>query len=146
MIQNCATPHYLGCTVDSTGATASVYRFLNGKYLKAELNGKRFPSSDEAFHAMDEHGYGTKYYPRSSVVLPLFAKLKHCRETAKFDALYRYWKHLVKHGNASANRIQSKVARLAKRVGCFHRATVQFRPDYYKLVYPQFVGKRGAPK
>lgn len=71
-------------------------------------------------------GYGCFHYSRESVVIPLFAHLKHQQQAARFDALYRYWKRLVKAADAHAACIEKQLRRLAKVVTIFHPATKQF--------------------
>lgn len=127
MITMCSGDHLVSATSDGSGCTATPTRHFGGKYLKAEMYGKRFKNSDEAFAAMHAHGYGVEFYPRTSVPMPLFEKLPHVQRQCRFDALYRYWKHLKRGGqHALAIYVEAKLKRLAKSVGIFHRCTKQF--------------------
>lgn len=131
-MMNCSGHGFLvsASTVDGV-TTATPTRHFPGthKFLCCWLYGRKFKTSDEAFAAMHAHGYGDVYYSRSSVVLPLFAGLKHCQDEAKFDALYRYYKWCIKHGDCyfpmsrqgTPLQVQrAKLRRLAEKVGIFH--------------------------
>lgn len=67
--KHCAGPHSLSCCFDGKKAVASVHRTINGKMLRAELDGKEFSTSDAAFSAMRERGYAVTRLR----LLPLFA-------------------------------------------------------------------------
>lgn len=119
MISHCSGPHNCGGTIKAEGAFAGVFQLRNGKIHKAEIYGERFDTADEMFTAIKAKGYGSYYFPRSSVPMPLFAKLTHHLRQARFDALYRYLKHLKRTGQTYGH-IEHRVKRLAKAVGIFH--------------------------
>jgi hypothetical protein len=103
---------------DGTVATPTRH-FSNGRYLKCELHGQRYASSDEAFAAMTTRGYCEPFYSRKSVPNATFAKLKSERQACQFDALYRLYQHMGRRGQ---NRVQlrNRLQRLAKAVSIFH--------------------------
>ena len=88
---------------------------------KCDLYGQTFATSEAAFAAMHERGYGVEYYPRSSVPLATFASLKHCRDEARFDALYRFLKHERRVNPAREHPTQRReLAELTKTVRWGH--------------------------
>lgn len=108
------------CTsTDGTVATPTRHFKGTGKWLKPTLYGKRFPDSEAAFSAMDAQGMTEIFYPRSSTVLPLFAKLVSQRRQCRFDALYRLQRHLRRQGVRRPD-VDERVLRLARLVGIFH--------------------------
>ena len=98
--------------------TAQPFRLLPGnKHLHCELFGKQFPDHETAAQAMIERGYNKIFYRRMSRPLPIFSKLAHCKLQAKFDALYRFWKH---QGKNKQSPLYVRLTKLAERVGIFH--------------------------
>lgn len=124
-----------GFSVSATGgggkwvATPTRHFRGHGKSLKCWLWGREFQTSDAAFKAMHDQGYGVEHYSRSSVPLPIFEKLAHVRRECEFDRLYRYYRWCVRHSEClfpmgrqgTPLQVQrAKLRRMAKDVGIFH--------------------------
>lgn len=129
---HCSGPHNIGGMTPIyrngqiiPGYQVHCYRVINGKYLNSEINNKVFLNSEEANKEIINKGYGSWYYPRASVVLPLFATLPAQIAQAKFDALYRLYKwtgrqkDLPNKYNKVLN-LRKKLTKLAKKVSIFH--------------------------
>lgn len=144
----CSGPHLTGSTSGSNidGAIASCYRKFGHKYLYSELHNKQFKNSDEASDALAERGYGTEHFSRDSVASN--GALPHQIEQARFDALYRFFKHttrLVMRGGYNVNtplHVQkARLKELAKSVGIFHHCTKLFNSDY-PIAFKKFTCKK----
>ena len=133
-LQSVAAPGFSVSATSGSGIKGAIAQptkfFAMGKSQKCELYGRLYPSSDAAFKAMNARGYTEIFYPRTSVPSPLFASLPHVRNECKFDALYRYWKWMMRQSGGGwgycAMQVEIKLHRLAKSVGIFHPATKRF--------------------
>lgn len=89
------------------------------KFTECELYGKQFNSSDEAFAAMHERGYGVEYFKRTSVPSATLASNSFIKRQCKFDALYRQMKHKIRR-RIYDKSLMKQVRELADEVGIFH--------------------------
>lgn len=120
-VSACSDPH-------SNCYTAHPTRHFPGhnhKWLKCELYGKVFPSSDAAFAAMDERGYTQPYYRRMSVNWTE-SGVDYGRSN-EFDRRYRYFKHVLKQARRCqpgyfivANYEIANLKKMATKVRIFH--------------------------
>jgi len=153
----CSGNHNLGSTQGPEGLFATCFKVLNGKYLHAEVNNKKFSTQEELRDYLAWHGYGEEYFSRKSVPEPVFADLKHVQEQCLFDAKYRYYKWLEKQmdknkGNSNSlylfwkewNSIYEKLKKLGEKVGCFHPCSNLFNTNDYPKQVVFFICKCGA--
>lgn len=123
----------VSCCCGDGKVVATPTRHFKGslKFLKCELHGRQFPTSDEAFAAMVERGYNDLHYPRSSVPISTFAKLNHVQRQCRFDAEYRLFRHLLRLADREtgltralllekADKMHPTLRRTAAKVGIFH--------------------------